>query len=197
MFGLLVGCDMHGVVDYFLMWGLCWMICRCFLNCPVSAQISHQQERTRFLLMLLCFVAICFTAPRWTAVWGRRLWSLRFLVFLEAAWFLPPPDLWTGTTMTSDVLVTQPATPSNGHLTAPHLFMRVLPLCVIFCWSKYFFFLYSALKAGMQRPLLVCPPHKAYKNSTLVAALGALHALYTVRKDFSVKESWTPKLYYN
>ncbi|XP_076005521.1 putative aminopeptidase W07G4.4 [Genypterus blacodes] len=35
-----------------------------------------------------------------------------------------------------------------------------------------------ALKAGMQRPLLVCPAHKDYKNSTLVAALGALHALY-------------------
>ncbi|KAM9391875.1 putative aminopeptidase W07G4.4 [Pholidichthys leucotaenia] len=35
-----------------------------------------------------------------------------------------------------------------------------------------------ALKAGMQRPLLVSPPHKDYKNSTLVAALGALHALY-------------------
>uniref|UniRef100_A0A4W6C8E0 Zgc:152830 n=1 Tax=Lates calcarifer TaxID=8187 RepID=A0A4W6C8E0_LATCA len=35
-----------------------------------------------------------------------------------------------------------------------------------------------ALKAGMQRPLLVCPPHKDYKNNTLVAALGALHALY-------------------
>ncbi|XP_061623612.1 putative aminopeptidase W07G4.4 [Phyllopteryx taeniolatus] len=35
-----------------------------------------------------------------------------------------------------------------------------------------------ALKAGMQRPILVCPPHKDYKNSTLVAALGALHALY-------------------
>uniref|UniRef100_A0A672YJH8 Putative aminopeptidase W07G4.4 n=1 Tax=Sphaeramia orbicularis TaxID=375764 RepID=A0A672YJH8_9TELE len=35
-----------------------------------------------------------------------------------------------------------------------------------------------ALKAGMQRPLLVCPPHKDYPNSPLVAALGALHALY-------------------
>lgn len=35
-----------------------------------------------------------------------------------------------------------------------------------------------ALKAGMQRPLLVCPPHAGYKNNTLVAALGALHALY-------------------
>ncbi|XP_034726970.1 putative aminopeptidase W07G4.4 [Etheostoma cragini] len=35
-----------------------------------------------------------------------------------------------------------------------------------------------ALKAGMQRPLLVCPPHQDYKNSTVVAALGALHALY-------------------
>ncbi|KAF7665093.1 hypothetical protein LDENG_00155900 [Lucifuga dentata] len=35
-----------------------------------------------------------------------------------------------------------------------------------------------ALKAGMQRPLLVCPAHQHYENSTLVAALGALHALY-------------------
>lgn len=35
-----------------------------------------------------------------------------------------------------------------------------------------------ALKAGMQRPLLVCPPHANYRNCTLVAALGALHALY-------------------
>lgn len=35
-----------------------------------------------------------------------------------------------------------------------------------------------ALKAGMQRPLLVCPPHGDYEKSTLVAALGALHALY-------------------
>lgn len=35
-----------------------------------------------------------------------------------------------------------------------------------------------ALKAGMQRPLLVCPPHADYKNNTLVAALGALHTLY-------------------
>lgn len=40
---------------------------------------------------------------------------------------------------------------------------------------------FRALKAGMQRPLLVCPQHKDYKNSTLVAALGALHALYMVR----------------
>ncbi|XP_029961398.1 putative aminopeptidase W07G4.4 [Salarias fasciatus] len=35
-----------------------------------------------------------------------------------------------------------------------------------------------ALKAGMKRPLLVCPPHKDYNSNTLVAALGALHALY-------------------
>lgn len=34
----------------------------------------------------------------------------------------------------------------------------------------------------MQRPLLVCPPHKDYKNSSVVAALGALQALYLVRK---------------
>ncbi|KTG02900.1 hypothetical protein cypCar_00026450, partial [Cyprinus carpio] len=38
-----------------------------------------------------------------------------------------------------------------------------------------------ALKAGMQRPLLVCPPHSSYAKSTLVAVLGALHVLYTVR----------------
>ncbi|CAJ1069121.1 putative aminopeptidase W07G4.4 [Xyrichtys novacula] len=35
-----------------------------------------------------------------------------------------------------------------------------------------------ALKAGMQRPLLVVPPNKDYKNNLLVAALGALQALY-------------------
>lgn len=32
----------------------------------------------------------------------------------------------------------------------------------------------------MQRPLLVCPPHADYKSNTLVAALGALQALYMV-----------------
>lgn len=41
--------------------------------------------------------------------------------------------------------------------------------------------IHRALKAGMQRPLLVCPPHKDYVNSGMVAALGALHALYMVR----------------
>lgn len=40
---------------------------------------------------------------------------------------------------------------------------------------------FRAMKAGMQRPLLVCPPHQDYKNSSMVAALGALHALYMVR----------------
>lgn len=35
----------------------------------------------------------------------------------------------------------------------------------------------------MQRPLLVCPPHSDYEKSPLVAALGALHALYMVGKD--------------
>ncbi|XP_076849946.1 putative aminopeptidase W07G4.4 [Brachyhypopomus gauderio] len=35
-----------------------------------------------------------------------------------------------------------------------------------------------AMKAGMQRPLLVCPPHNNYEKSTLVAVLGALQALY-------------------
>ncbi|KAI1900898.1 hypothetical protein AGOR_G00054580 [Albula goreensis] len=35
-----------------------------------------------------------------------------------------------------------------------------------------------AMKAGMQRPLLVCPPHSGYENGPLVAVLGALHALY-------------------
>ncbi|KTF80668.1 hypothetical protein cypCar_00010871 [Cyprinus carpio] len=31
-----------------------------------------------------------------------------------------------------------------------------------------------AMKAGMQRPLLVCPPHSSYAKNTLVAFLGAL-----------------------
>ncbi|XP_036383475.1 putative aminopeptidase W07G4.4 [Megalops cyprinoides] len=35
-----------------------------------------------------------------------------------------------------------------------------------------------AMKAGVQRPLLVCPPHSSYENTPLVATLGALHALY-------------------
>lgn len=42
-----------------------------------------------------------------------------------------------------------------------------------------------ALKAGMQRPLLVCPQHQDYKTCRLVAALGALQALYMVRKRSS------------
>ncbi|CAL1614964.1 unnamed protein product [Knipowitschia caucasica] len=45
-----------------------------------------------------------------------------------------------------------------------------------------------ALKTGMQRPLLVCPEHPQYKKSTLVAALGALHALYM---PLEVRESRT------
>lgn len=66
--------------------------------------------------------------------------------------------------------------------------------CVMFSLISVYWFLVSvlcfssecpsrALKAGMQRPLLVCPPHKDYSNSNLVAALGALHALYMVRKN--------------
>ncbi|KAJ8286176.1 hypothetical protein GJAV_G00035390 [Gymnothorax javanicus] len=35
-----------------------------------------------------------------------------------------------------------------------------------------------AMKAGMKRPLLVCPPHSAYQNGPLVALLGALQVLY-------------------
>ncbi|KAK5909688.1 hypothetical protein CesoFtcFv8_003596 [Champsocephalus esox] len=48
-----------------------------------------------------------------------------------------------------------------------------------------------ALKAGMQRPLLVCPPHKDYKNSSMVAALGALQALYMPLevREWNVKAS--------
>lgn len=60
-----------------------------------------------------------------------------------------------------------------------------LPFRASYLWFKsYFFHLLTsrALKAGMQRPLLVCPPHKDYKNSSLVAALGALQALYMVKK---------------
>ncbi|CAB1319920.1 unnamed protein product [Coregonus sp. 'balchen'] len=48
-----------------------------------------------------------------------------------------------------------------------------------------------AMKAGMQRPLLVCPRHSSYDRSTLVAALGALHALYMPLevREVSVKPS--------
>uniref|UniRef100_A0A8C7GLP3 Zgc:152830 n=1 Tax=Oncorhynchus kisutch TaxID=8019 RepID=A0A8C7GLP3_ONCKI len=48
-----------------------------------------------------------------------------------------------------------------------------------------------AMKAGMQRPLLVCPRHSSYDRSTLVAALGALHALYMPLevREASVKPS--------
>ncbi|XP_051950434.1 putative aminopeptidase W07G4.4 [Xyrauchen texanus] len=35
-----------------------------------------------------------------------------------------------------------------------------------------------ALKAGMQRPLLVCPQHNSYARNTLAAVLGALQVLY-------------------
>ncbi|XP_029572571.1 putative aminopeptidase W07G4.4 [Salmo trutta] len=48
-----------------------------------------------------------------------------------------------------------------------------------------------AMKAGMQRPLLVCPRHSSYDRSTMVAALGALHALYMPLevREVSVKPS--------
>ncbi|KAB5567819.1 hypothetical protein PHYPO_G00237220 [Pangasianodon hypophthalmus] len=46
-----------------------------------------------------------------------------------------------------------------------------------------------ALKAGMQRPLLVCPPHSAYQKNTLAAVLGALHALYLPLELRDVKPS--------
>ncbi|TRY55483.1 hypothetical protein DNTS_027872 [Danionella cerebrum] len=35
-----------------------------------------------------------------------------------------------------------------------------------------------ALKTGMKRPLLVCPPHRSYARNTLAAVLGALQVLY-------------------
>lgn len=38
----------------------------------------------------------------------------------------------------------------------------------------------------MMKPLLVCPPHEDYENCTTVAALGALQALYLVRKDTAI-----------
>lgn len=41
-----------------------------------------------------------------------------------------------------------------------------------------------ALKAGVQRPLLVCPPHNAYEENILAAVLGALQALYLVSAVF-------------
>uniref|UniRef100_A0A3B1IP95 Zgc:152830 n=1 Tax=Astyanax mexicanus TaxID=7994 RepID=A0A3B1IP95_ASTMX len=46
-----------------------------------------------------------------------------------------------------------------------------------------------ALKAGMQRPLLVCSQHSSYENSTLVAVLGALQVLYMPLEIREVKSS--------
>ncbi|XP_041955918.1 putative aminopeptidase W07G4.4 [Alosa sapidissima] len=46
-----------------------------------------------------------------------------------------------------------------------------------------------ALKAGLQRPLLVCPPHSSYEKSTLVGLLGALQALYLPLELRDVKPS--------
>ncbi|KAI5622090.1 hypothetical protein C0J50_18474 [Silurus asotus] len=46
-----------------------------------------------------------------------------------------------------------------------------------------------AMKAGMKRPLLVCPPHSAYKQNTLAAVLGALQALYMPLELREVKPS--------
>lgn len=119
-------------------------------------------------------------------VWRRRWWSLRSLVSLVTAWCLLPPAQLTATTMTSDASAMQQSTASNGQLMAAHCFylsvswlvyLQVsLPSCSSACPFR-------ALKTGMQRPLLVCPPHKDYKHSTMVAALGALQALYMVRKN--------------
>uniref|UniRef100_A0A8C9SBL4 Zgc:152830 n=1 Tax=Scleropages formosus TaxID=113540 RepID=A0A8C9SBL4_SCLFO len=49
-----------------------------------------------------------------------------------------------------------------------------------------------ALKAGMQRPLLVCPKHGGYEQSPLVAALGALHALYVPLEIREAKPKSSP-----
>ncbi|XP_062854766.1 putative aminopeptidase W07G4.4 [Trichomycterus rosablanca] len=46
-----------------------------------------------------------------------------------------------------------------------------------------------AMKAGMQRPLLVCPPHSSYEKNTLVALLGALQVLYMPLELREVKSS--------
>lgn len=87
--------------------------------------------------------------------------------------------------MTSGASVMQQRAASNGQTfaritslfdtTDPHVYVTVSLICVSF----------RALKAGMQRPLLVCPQHQDYKTCRLVAALGALQALYMVRKRSS------------
>lgn len=70
-----------------------------------------------------------------------------------------------------------PPVASKGQLS----FIVVIVVCVSASACFSFVRHFRAMKAGMQRPLLVSPPHKDYNNSTLVAALGALHALYMVR----------------
>uniref|UniRef100_UPI00358F6852 putative aminopeptidase W07G4.4 n=1 Tax=Myxine glutinosa TaxID=7769 RepID=UPI00358F6852 len=49
-----------------------------------------------------------------------------------------------------------------------------------------------ALKAGVTKPLLVCPPDSLYANATMVATLGALHATYVpleVQEALSTKST--------
>ncbi|XP_065103472.1 putative aminopeptidase W07G4.4 [Paramisgurnus dabryanus] len=46
-----------------------------------------------------------------------------------------------------------------------------------------------ALKAGIQRPLLVCPPHNSYARNTLAAVLGALQTLYVPLEVRELKSS--------
>lgn len=84
--------------------------------------------------------------------------------------------------MISDALVMRQSVASKGQAIDFSFSVDLSGPCIF--GSSYFFFyflFFRALKAGMQRPLLVCPPHKDYKNSSVVSALGALQALYMVK----------------
>lgn len=126
-----------------------------------------------------CWYLLC--RSRWTAAFVMRLCCWRFLVCLVTAWCLLALARWTATTMTSGASATQQAMAWSGQ-SAVHFFSFLFCLFWPASGQTSCLSLRRALKAGMQRPLLVCPPHKDYPNSGTVAALGALHALYMVRR---------------
>ncbi|XP_067857223.1 putative aminopeptidase W07G4.4 isoform X2 [Heptranchias perlo] len=47
-----------------------------------------------------------------------------------------------------------------------------------------------ALKAGMVKPILICPPEELFKEASLVTVLGALHALYV---PLEIREAYPEK----
>ncbi|XP_062912903.1 putative aminopeptidase W07G4.4 [Mobula hypostoma] len=53
-----------------------------------------------------------------------------------------------------------------------------------------------ALKAGMVKPILVCPPEGLFKDASLVTVLGALHALYVPLEIYEAQKEKSNKVDY-